>query len=260
MMWIGKLIGVVIGYMLGGVLGALAGLVLGHWADRRLSVTRIGLGNVRAIRETFFSATFSVMGHVCKVDGRVSEAEIAAAESVMRHMNLSGEQRREAIGHFQAGKRADFDLDAVLDAFRRASHGQSLLIRMFLEIQIQAALADGQVDQAEREALLYIARRLGVSESDYSRLEAFLRSGAQRAAGGAASSGPSLDDAYEELGVSRQAGDAEVKRAYRKLMNQHHPDKLVSRGLPESMIKVAQERTQAIQAAYEAVKKSRGMT
>lgn len=258
MMWIGKLIGAVVGYMLGGVLGALIGLGLGHWADRRLSVTRIGLGNVRQIRETFFSATFSVMGHVCKADGRVSEAEIAAAEAVMRHMNLSAEQRREAIGHFQAGKRADFDLDTALDAFRRASHGQSLLIRMFLEIQIQAALADGQVDEAEREALLYIARRLGLSDSDYARLEAFLRSGAQRAGG--TSGGPSLDDAYAELGVSREASDAEVKRAYRKLMSQHHPDKLVSRGLPESMIKVAQERTQAIQAAYEAVKKSRGMT
>lgn len=259
MIWIGKLLGTVIGYLLGNFLGALIGLGLGHWVDRRLAGTRIGLGNVREIRETFFRTTFSVMGHVCKADGRVSEAEIAAAEAVMSHMNLSPERRREAIEHFQAGKAADFDLDEAVDTFRRISHGQALLVRMFLEIQIQAALADGEVDDAERRVLLYIAHRLGLSEQDYARLEAFLRSGTRQRSGASAQPGQTLADAYTELGVDESASDAEVKRAYRKLMNQHHPDKLVSRGLPESMIRVAQERTQEIQAAYETVKKARGM-
>ena len=243
MIWIGKLLGVVIGYLLGNVLGALIGLGIGHWVDRRLAGTRIGLGNVRAIRETFFRTTFSVMGHVCKVDGRVSEAEIAAAEAVMRHMNLSPERRREAIANFQAGKAADFDLDEALDAFRRTSQGQALLVRMFLEIQIQAALADGEVDGTERRVLLYIAQRLGVSEQDYARLEAFLRSSNRQQAGTTRDTGQTLADAYTELGVEESASDAEVKRAYRKLMNQLHPDRLVCRGLPESMIRVAQERS-----------------
>lgn len=258
MIWIGKLFGVVIGYMIGNVLGALIGLGIGHWVDRHLARTRLGLGNVREIRATFFRTTFSVMGHVCKADGRVSEAEIAAAEAVMRHMNLSPERRREAMEHFQAGKAADFDLDEAIDAFRRTSRGQPLLVRMFLEIQIQAALADGEVDETERRVLLYIAERLGLSEQDYARLEAFLRSGA-RQHGGERDSKEALADAYAELGVEASASDAEVKRAYRKLMSQHHPDKLVSRGLPESMIRVAQERTQEIQAAYEMIKKNRGM-
>jgi DnaJ like chaperone protein len=66
-----------------------------------------------------------------------------------------------------------------------------------------------------------------------------------------------LHEAYAVLGVDRTAGDAEVKKAYRRLMNQHHPDKLVARGLPEEMIDLATEKTQEIKAAYETVMESR---
>ena len=64
-------------------------------------------------------------------------------------------------------------------------------------------------------------------------------------------------EAYEMLGVSKNASDADVKKAYRRLMNQHHPDKLVAKGLPEEMIKLANEKTQQIKEAYERIKKSR---
>ena len=77
---------------------------------------------------------------------------------------------------------------------------------------------------------------------------------------GAAPGGRSaLDEAYEVLGVGAGASDAEVKRAYRKQMSENHPDKLVARGLPESMLEVAKQKTQAIQAAWERVREARGM-
>lgn len=260
MTWAGKIIGGLLGYWMGGLAGALIGVLLGHLIDRGFTASRFGLGDLRRIHEVFFRATFSVMGHVCKVDGRISEAEIAAAESIMAQMSLSTEQRRAAIEHFNAGKAADFDLDNVLREFRQVVRGQVNLLRMFLEIQIRAALADGRVDEAERGALLYIAQGLGLQESDYVRLEAFLTGGYQRAqADHPGTQADALVGAYSELGVSPQASDSEVKRAYRRLMNQHHPDKLVSRGLPESMIKMAQQRTQEIQAAYDSVKRARAM-
>lgn len=260
MMWVGKIIGGLLGYLAGGPWGALLGILLGHLLDRGLATSRIGLGSLARVHEVFFRTTFSIMGHVCKIDGRISEAEIAAAESVMAQMNLPPEQRHAAIEHFNTGKSIDFDLDRALAEFRQVARGQISLLRMFLEIQIQAALADGRVDEAERSALLYIARELGLQESDYAHLEAFLTSGHERAqTNHREAQANALTEAYRELGVDPQASDSEVKKAYRQLMNQHHPDKLVARGLPESMIKMAQRRTQAIQGAYDSIKRARAM-
>ena len=69
----------------------------------------------------------------------------------------------------------------------------------------------------------------------------------------------SLQDAYLLLGISASVSNAEVKRAYRKLMSQHHPDKLIAKGLPEEMLKLATEKTQNIKAAYESICAARGM-
>jgi DnaJ like chaperone protein len=68
-----------------------------------------------------------------------------------------------------------------------------------------------------------------------------------------------LDDAYKALGMSKDSTDAEVKRAYRKLISQYHPDKLIGQGMPEDMIAMATEQAKEIQVAYDLVKKSRGM-
>jgi DnaJ like chaperone protein len=68
-----------------------------------------------------------------------------------------------------------------------------------------------------------------------------------------------VSQAYDVLGIDRTASDAEVKKAYRRLMNQHHPDKLIAKGLPEEMIRIATEKTQQIKQAYEQIKTDRGM-
>ena len=65
-------------------------------------------------------------------------------------------------------------------------------------------------------------------------------------------------EAYGVLGVAPTASDRDVKTAYRRLMNQHHPDKQAARGLPDSMMEIAKERTSEIRAAYEVVKSHRG--
>jgi DnaJ like chaperone protein len=206
------------------------------------------------------------MGHLAKVDGRVSEQEIALAESLMSRMDLSPELRRAAIRLFGEGKAPAFPLDEVVEQFRRESHRRQDLIRMFLEIQIQAALADGRLTQAEEHVLLRICRQLGVSESAFRMLERMIRAalgvGAERAEGGGPGPGPSaemdLADAYAILNLTPEAGEAEVKRAYRRLRSQHHPDKLVSKGLPEEMMKLATQKSHEIRTAYERIKSHRG--
>jgi len=270
--WWGKLVGGAFGFMLGGPLGAVLGIALGHNFDKGLKALpgdeAFASGNRERVQTAFFAATFAVMGRVAKADGRVSPEEIRMAETVMDQMSLNAAMRRTAINLFNQGKSSAFDLDGVLEQFRRECHGRSTLIGMFVEIQLQAAYADGRLDPAEDRLLREVCGRLGLSEFDYRRLERMVR--AERGfAGGAAGAGgrsrqaagparPSLQDAYQLLGVEPGASDAEVKRAYRRLLSQHHPDKLVSKGLPEEMMKVAAQKTHEIRQAYEQIREARG--
>lgn len=255
MAWWGKLIGGAFGYMLGGPLGALLGAALGHKFDKGIqfgdNLIDFDAGDQERIQAAFFTATFSVMGHIAKADGQVSNAEISNAEAIMTHMQLDPRQRKAAIELFNQGKSDQFNLHDVLVQFRQECHRRINLIQIFLEIQISTAFADRSLHPAERALLYRIGEQLGVSRQQLDHL--FHLAGGVKPA----SSADELREAYKILGVDRHASDAEVKKAYRRLMNQHHPDKLVAKGLPEEMIKLATEKTQTIKQAYEHIKKSR---
>lgn len=261
--WWGKLIGGAFGYVLGGPLGALLGAAIGHGFDRGLAgALKATAGDQERVQTAFFTATFAVMGHMAKVDGRVSRDEIALAEAVMSQMDLNAEMRRTAINLFNEGKATDFPLDDVLDQFRQECRRRINLIQMFIEIQLQAAYADGSLHAAEERLLLHVCERLGYPVALFRRLEAMMR--AERSWRGSAPGGPpprrgpSLEEAYALLNVDSGAGQSEVKRAYRRLMSQHHPDKLVAKGLPEEMIRIANRKTQEIRKAYEVIRESQG--
>lgn len=273
MSWFGKLVGGAFGFMLGGPLGAILGASLGHQMDRGMSQIEqadgeaFGAGARERVQTAFFTATFSVMGHVTKADGRVTQQEIALAKQIMRDMGLSAELRKTAQRLFSEGKSAHFPLDAALDQFRKECHRRTNLLRMFIEIQLQAAYADGDLHPQEDRMLHHICQRLGFSGFEYQSLktifEARMRfSGGRRGYSRQQREAPprrsELQDAYGVLGLQPKASDAEVKKAYRRLMSQNHPDKLVAKGLPEEMVKVATEKTQNIRKAYEVIQKSRG--
>jgi len=257
MSWWGKLIGGTFGFMVGGPLGALIGAAIGHNFDSGMKLQASGSpGDQERVQTAFFTATFSVMGHVAKADGYVSKDEIANARQVMASMELDADMQKVAINLFQQGKARDFSLDTVLEQFRRECHRRQHLIRLFIEIQLQAAYADGVMHPKERALLLHICRRLGISPDEFDVLAG--AAGAERNYGGVAGrKSMSLDDAYAVLEISRSSNDREIKKAYRRMMSRHHPDKLVAKGLPEEMMKIATEKTQEIQAAYEVIKKSR---
>ncbi|MES9943857.1 co-chaperone DjlA [Candidatus Thiodiazotropha sp. CDECU1] len=269
MSWWGKLVGGAFGFVLGGPLGAVLGAALGHRFDKGLQglpddQVSWGPGDQERVQTAFFTATFSVLGHLAKADGRVSPDEIKLAEALMAQMSLSSEMRKTAIHLFNEGKAEDFPLDDVVEQFRLECHRRQTLIQMFLEIQIQAAYADKRMDSAEESLLLHICSLLNISEFTFRRLERMIRAQSHYAGTGgdrapSRAQGPTLEDAYDVLNVTPAATDKEVKRAYRRLMSQHHPDKLVSKGLPEEMMKMAAQKTDEIKKAYERVKEARGM-
>lgn len=272
MSWLGKVVGGTFGLIMGGPLGAVLGAAIGHRLDRNrdgrpLLESDFTPGAQQRIQMAFFTATFSVMGHIAKADGRVSEAEIEAARMVMSRMELSDELRRTAISLFNAGKQRDFPLEATLDQFRSECRRRYSLFRVFIELQLEAALADGAIQSSEHQLLLQVCDRLHFSRFEYfalkARLEAERRLTGQRRASGDTQRHPtrvpSLADAYAVLGLPTSASDSEIKRTYRRLMSQHHPDKLVASGLPEEMVRIATEKTQQVRTAYEMISKARGV-
>lgn len=287
----GKIIGFFLGYLFLGPIGALLGVFIGHMFDKGLTLHLHTMPRSRPIevQRAFFTATFSVMGYLAKADGHVSPDEINEAERIMAQLDLSEDLRKEAIQLFNKGKAPHFDVDTVLSALWEKCYNHRDLLRFFIEIQLGAALADGDLQPEEKEVLLHICDRLQFSPQEFERLwaqqwasQAFHQwyhagfkertggraytgwqqqgyyTGSSRGSTGQRASHSSLQDAYGVLGVSSAASISDIKKAYRKLMNQHHPDKLASRGLPEGMIKMAKEKVLQIRSAYDLIRESRG--
>jgi len=257
MSWWTSVLGGALGYMIGGPLGAMLGVAFaGNFSkgksNFRGSASDYMHGDKQRVQAAFFSSVFSVMGYIAKVDGKVSKSEILLAQQVMQHMQLSEDMQKAAKELFNQGKHKGFILDEVLEQFRRECHRRTHLVRMFLEIQIQATYADGVFDDKEYDALKYIAQKLRFPIHELERLIQ------QFSVASNNSSKLTIDDAYVTLGADKNLTDKELKTAYRRLLSQHHPDKLVAKGLPEEMTKIANEKTQEIISAYELIKKHRG--
>ncbi len=233
-----------------------------------------GFTGVGTTRKSFFEALFSSLGYIAKADGQVTETEIRMVESLMQRMQITGEERQRAIRYFNQGKQAGFDLDTALHSFIQHSVVRQDLRLMFMEILVEAAFSSGRISREEHAVLLQIARALRIPGPVFAAMMQArgAPSGSYRPAGrGQRGYGQSrsyrarsnntrgsLDQAYAQLGLSRKASDSEVKKAYRKLVSQYHPDKLVSRGLPEEMMTIAKTRVREINTAYDQIKATRG--
>ena len=244
-------------------IGAAIGLWVGHLFDKGTSVNFDGLYQSKETdrQAAFFYCTFSVMGHVAKAKGRVTEHEIAFANAYMDKLGLRGDLRKEAQEAFRDGKTTGFPLAARLAKFKESCRGRNDLLLLFLEIQIQVAFADGNLESVEREVLHNIANTLGFSPRELDRLFDMIIAGAkfhqQQGNTPGETNEKQVSRAYRLLGVKSSDSDRDIKKAYRKLMAQHHPDKLVAKGLPKQMMEQAKQKAQDIQSAYEMVQASR---
>lgn len=282
----GKVLGGLFGFMFGKIPGAILGVIVGHMFDRGYSQDFNQMGGFGRFfvdkdavknQAIFFHALFSVLGHIAKADGRVTEEEIKIATMLMDDMGLTGDTRAEAQQAFREGKAADFPFHDILKELSDSCYGRKDILQIYLEILIQAAYADGRLDKKEVNILEQVAKILGFKQNELLYLisafeaEIRFRQGRQQSSSGSRgqrtrgnyqksatySEAQSLDDAYRILGVSKNDDEKTIKKAYRKLMSEHHPDKLVSKGLPKQALELAKQKAQDIQAAYEFVKKNK---
>lgn len=273
-MFFGKLIGAVIGFLVANVIGLIIGLVVGHFFDKGLSgVSKpIDPQKKAEIERSFFQSVFPLLGHLAKSDGRISEEEIASSEDLMTRMGLSTSDRGEAIALFKRGADPDYDVNATLDSFMAVCGEFNNLRQIFLVYLITIAYADNILHEEEEKLLYTVAERLGYSRMAFNHLVGMIKAQNhffRRAAGAGGGyqqehthqrpppSKSELELAYQALGVDASIDDKDLKKEYRKLMSEYHPDKLAGRGVPQEMVKMATERSQEIQSAYELIKKYR---
>jgi DnaJ like chaperone protein len=289
-MW-GKILGACFGFMFGRIIGLFIGLYIGHMFDKSLKQNFDKAGGFSSLfngdddinqrQALFFTSCFAVMGHIAKSNGRVSETHIRAASVFMDEMGLTGENRKEAQDAFKAGKDADFSLKETVYDFKERFARRHDLIQLFLEIQIQMAFSDGVLATQEKELLQEVSKLLGISkthftfvlkryqaEFNFRQQQQRFNQQQQREQGRSSyregsghhvppnNNGMNRTQALALLGLNNEASARDIKVAYRKLMAQHHPDKLVSQGLPKHMMELAVKKSQDIQSAYEFLKKA----
>ena len=271
--WWGKIIGAVLGYLISRPAGAVFGILIGHFFDRGLAdyFSRphwpYHAEKRNLVQHIFFKTTFSVLGLLAKADGRVSEHDIQMAKTLMQELGLNHTQKKAAQQYFKEGKLPTFNLSQALTPLRKALHDNPELLKLFIDIQYRAAQIDG-LSIKKQFVLNTILSDMGFSPlhkqyrfyegfANYTNDQKYSSSTNQQQQQGSVRYGV-LDHAYAILDVSPLTNKQDVKRAYRRLMSKNHPDKLIAKGFPEEMIKIANEKTQAISKAYQQICDSKG--
>lgn len=253
-----RILGVLIGFYILGVLGIFLGYFIGSVIDRFRAYGSSGINpfNTSRRQSVFLETVFILMGKLAKVDGRVSEVEVSHVEQFMLKLGMNSDHRLKAIALFKRGASQNFDISHTINEFLSLCGNSNNLKQMLLVYLIIMGLSDGQLNSAEESLLKEISGRLGYSESAFLQLLDMILNQAHFA-NGQTMSVNALEDAYKALGVTQNSSDQEIKRTYRKLMSQYHPDKLMGQGIPEEMISIATEQAKEVQIAYDLIKKYR---
>ena len=250
--------------MIGGPLGAIAGGAIGHhlfdkddgqgaaeWRRRMEEGSAwggssgTGAGAAEQRQMSYFLALFSIMGKLAKADGHITQEEGQQVVSFLDRMGVRGEQRQFAIQVFNEAKNSRYSAEDFARQFAELSRTRHDLRASMVDMLFQIALADGEFHSAEEAMISSIAGILGISAQELKALR-------ERYVGNS-------DQAYAALGLDADADDDEVKSAYRQLVQEYHPDRIVSKGMPEEFVEYATKRFQEIQDAWETIKKERAL-
>jgi DnaJ like chaperone protein len=260
----GRIIGTLAGLAMRNPWAALAGFILGHQFDRgfadRFRIFEKQGASIPRVSEDFVRALFQAMGHLTKVDGRVSEDEIRSARMVMHRLSLNPAQVRRAMAWFDAGKKPGFPLAQRMREVRRVSARSAPERLTFVRLLLEVVLAKQSLKKEERALIWKICVEFDIGRVEFAQLEAMIRAqkGFKRSPAGDADA-TRVRQAYGALGVSPEATNDEVKKAYRRLMNKNHPDKLSGSNPDKEVIAEAERRTREVRGAYEMLKARRSI-
>lgn len=227
-----------LGLALGGPLGALVGALAGH-----VLVDREGAPFGPAPRELIFTTGLvALAAKMARSDGVVTRDEVAAFRRIV---TVPPEQEARIESLFDLAKQTSAGFEAyarqIADSFRE----EPALLEDVLDGLFLIAAADGAIHEAEHAYLRDVATIFAIDEVGFARIEArHMRR---------------PDDPYLVLGASREMSDADLRRHYRRLVADTHPDREIARGLPEEAVTIATRRLAAINAAWDKIEKERGM-
>ncbi len=257
MSWLGKMIGGTIGFALGGPIGAIAGAAFGHTFDRREDIylgesggwANQGQARLSANEEAqlvFFTGAFSMLAKICKADGRVSAEEISAIEEFMRsELQLDSESQETAKNIFRKAIHSPDSFEDFARQFYLVFRSQPQITELMLDILFRVSLADGKISSREETLLRSAARIFQFSDGKFQKFASrYLPRAASRD--------------YAILKLDETATDEEIRRQYRTLVNEYHPDKIQAKGLPEEFVKFANDKFIEVQKAYEQIRRERG--
>ncbi|ABC32758.1 DnaJ-domain-containing protein 1 [Hahella chejuensis KCTC 2396] len=256
-MWWGKFFGSVMGFMSGGPFGAAFGIWLGDKFDQTMQPFtpgwRFSFNHHDSART--LNSLFRILGGISRsMEAHKDDAQTvlaARAMSLAHFLDLDATRQKRSREAFFRGAARDFDLATEARAFRQANRFHPYNIALLLNLSIQVAISEGDPGPATRNALETLRQGLGISHSEFEFIfQEILKARHQQGH----SQKHSLSDAYRILGISENANAQQIKQAYRRLMNQFHPDKLTARGAPINEVERAKVTAQQIQQAYAQIK------
>lgn len=270
MPYLGKIVGTVVGAVIGVATRqtwlALLGLILGHQFDKGFAEKFSYVGRdsfdprLDHLPDSFVKALFQTMGHLAKADGRVTEDEIRAARALMHRLGLGPSRIRQAIVWFDGGKQGNFSLISTVRRVRQQSARRIETRGLFVRLLMEVSLSKDRLHQSERTLYWTICTELNIGRVELAQLEAMIRAqrGFRRSPQGSVDA-ERVRGAYRALGINESSSNAEIKKAYRRLMNKNHPDKLASKNPDAAAITEAERKTREIRGAYEMLKARRSI-
>jgi len=245
----GKVIGGVAGFAIGGPLGAILGAAAGHAVDKAKAaeaVGRLGGGDANARQVAFTTGVIVLCAKMAKADGQVTPDEIAAFKRIFQ---IPPEEQENVGNLFNEARREATGFEPYAQQIASLFSGQPAVLEEILGALFVIAQADGVVHPNELQFVQQVAMIFGFGPHRFEQLKAiYLGGGADQES-----------DAYEVLGLTRDATDAEIKKTYRKLTRENHPDKLMAQGMPQEFIDLANDKMATINAAYDRIEKERGL-
>lgn len=236
----GKLAGAAAGFMLGGPIGALLGALAGHFiVDEGL----LAPDDTPPLQSVAFTVgLIALAAKMAKADGVVTRDEVAAFR---RLVAIPPEEEGHVARLFDLAKQSTAGFEAYARQLRNLLKDEPDTLEDLVDGLFGIATADGAVHAAELAYLAEVAAIFGLPEETFARIEARH-----------VVSGPR--DPYRILGIGPDAPDSEIKEAWRRLVRQYHPDRLIGRGVPAEFVAIATGKIAAINEAYDVLRKARG--